>query len=146
MISDINVPLLVIEDLHVSVGDREILRGIDLAISEGETHVLLGPNGSGKSTLLNTIVGLPGYRITRGRVLFKDTDLAGLEIDERARMGIGSPIAAEEIYYLMTRGMPKDEAVSMITRGFVNIDIPGLPDALRRQIDRAIEETAKETM
>lgn len=146
MISDINVPLLVIEDLHVSVGDREILRGIDLAISEGETHVLLGPKGSGKSTLLNTIVGLPGYRITRGRVLFKGTDLAGLEIDERARMGIGSPIAAEEIYYLMTRGMPKDEAVSMITRGFVNIDIPGLPDALRRQIDRAIEETAKEAM
>lgn len=146
MISDINVPLLVIEDLHVSVGDREILRGIDLAISEGETHVLLGPNGSGKSTLLNTIVGLPGYRITRGRVLFKGTDLAGLEIDERARMGIGSPIAAEEIYYLMTRGMPKDEAVSMITRGFVNIDIPGLPDALRRQIDCAIEETAKEAM
>jgi hypothetical protein len=57
-----------------------------------------------------------------------------------------SPIAAEEIHYLQTRGMTKDEAVSMITRGFVNIDIPGLPDALRRQIDKAIEETAKEAM
>ena len=84
-----SAPLLVIEDLHVSVGDREILRGIDLVIDEGETHVLLGPNGGGKSTLLNTIVGLPGYRITRGRVLFKGADLAGLEIDERARLGIG---------------------------------------------------------
>ena len=81
--------LLAIEDLHVSVGDREILRGIDLSVKEGETHVLLGPNGGGKSTLLNTIVGLPGYRVTRGRVLFKGVDLAGLEIDERARMGIG---------------------------------------------------------
>lgn len=82
-------PLLVVEDLHVSVGDREILRGVDLVIAEGETHVLLGPNGGGKTTLLNTIVGLPGYRITRGRILFKGIDLAGLDIDERARMGIG---------------------------------------------------------
>jgi Fe-S cluster assembly ATP-binding protein len=82
-------PLLSIEDLHVSVGDREILRGVDLAIAEGETHVLLGPNGGGKSTLLNTIVGMPGYRITQGRIVFKGTDLAGLEIDERARLGIG---------------------------------------------------------
>lgn len=81
--------LLEIEDLHVSVGDREILRGVDLAIREGETHVLLGPNGGGKSTLLNTIVGMPGYRITRGSIRFKGTDLAGLEIDERARLGIG---------------------------------------------------------
>ena len=78
-----------IEDLHVSVGDREILRGVDLTIAEGETHVLLGPNGGGKTTLLNTIVGLPGYRVTQGRILFKGTDLAGLEIDERARLGIG---------------------------------------------------------
>ncbi|GAV32098.1 ABC-type transport system [Coriobacteriaceae bacterium EMTCatB1] len=82
-------PLLVVEDLHVSVGDREILRGVDLVISEGETHVLLGPNGGGKTTLLNTIVGLPGYRVTQGRILFKGVDLAGLDIDERARMGIG---------------------------------------------------------
>jgi len=81
--------LLKIEDLHVSVGDREILRGVDLEIAEGETHVLLGPNGGGKSTLLNTIVGMPGYRVTQGRILFKGTDLADLEIDERARLGIG---------------------------------------------------------
>lgn len=81
--------LLEIDDLHVSVGDREILRGVDLSIAEGETHVLLGPNGGGKSTLLNTIVGMPGYRITRGSIRFKGTDLDDLPIDERARMGIG---------------------------------------------------------
>ncbi|MDO8847056.1 MAG: ABC transporter ATP-binding protein [Coriobacteriia bacterium] len=89
MASEQPVPLLQIEDLHVSVGDREILRGVDLTINEGETHVLLGPNGGGKSTLLNTIVGMPGYQVTKGRVLFKGVDLADLEIDERARMGIG---------------------------------------------------------
>ncbi len=89
MASDTPAPLLEIDDLHVSVGDREILRGVDLTINEGETHVLLGPNGGGKSTLLNTIVGMPGYRVTRGRILFKGVDLADLEIDERARLGIG---------------------------------------------------------
>lgn len=87
--SEHDTTLLLIEDLHVSVGDREILSGVDLAIKEGETHVLLGPNGHGKTTLLNTIIGLPGYRVTQGRILFKGTDLAGLEIDERARLGIG---------------------------------------------------------
>ena len=81
--------LLEIDDLYVSVGDREILRGVNLTIAEGETHVLLGPNGGGKSTLLNTIVGMPGYRITKGTIRFKGTDLADLEIDERARLGIG---------------------------------------------------------
>ena len=67
----------------------------------------------------------------------------GAELSHEAAI---SPIAAEEIYYLMTRGMPKDEAVSMITRGFVNIDIPGLPPVLRKQIDKAIEDTSKEAM
>lgn len=67
----------------------------------------------------------------------------GAELSHEAAI---SPIAAEEIYYLQTRGMTKDEAISMITRGFVNIDIPGLPAVLRRQIDKAIEETSKEAM
>ena len=82
-------PLLLIENLHVSVGDRFVLRGINLVIGEGETHVLLGPNGGGKTTLLNTLVGLPAYRITKGRMLFRGIDLAPLPIDERARLGIG---------------------------------------------------------
>lgn len=67
----------------------------------------------------------------------------GAELSHEAAI---SPIAAEEIYYLMARGLPKDQAISMITRGFMDIDIPGLPAPLRRQIDQAIEETAKEAM
>lgn len=81
--------LLEIRDLHVSVGEREILKGIDLTIGAGETHVLLGPNGGGKTTLLNTILGIPGYRVTQGSITFKGKDLLALEIDERARLGIG---------------------------------------------------------
>jgi Fe-S cluster assembly ATP-binding protein len=84
-----NGSLLTIKDLCVNVGDREILRGINLDIAEGETHVLLGPNGGGKTTLLNTILGIPGYEVTSGSIAFKGEDLLALEIDERARMGIG---------------------------------------------------------
>jgi Fe-S cluster assembly ATP-binding protein len=82
-------PLLVVENLHVHVGDREVLRGIDLTIAEGETHVLLGPNGGGKTTLLNTILGIPGYNVTQGAITFRGVDLLPMQIDERARLGIG---------------------------------------------------------
>ncbi len=82
-------PVLEVEGLRVRVGEREILSGIDLVIREGETHVLLGPNGSGKTTLLNTIVGFPGYEVTAGRIGFRGQDLLPLEIDQRARLGIG---------------------------------------------------------
>lgn len=81
--------LLDIQGLCVSIEDREVLKGIDLAINEGETHVLLGPNGGGKTTLLNTILGIPGYRVTAGSITFKGQNLLELEIDERARLGIG---------------------------------------------------------
>jgi len=67
----------------------------------------------------------------------------GAELSHEAAI---SPIAAEEVYYLMSRGMAKDEAVSMITRGFLDLEIPGLPAALRKQIDAAIEETSREAM
>lgn len=81
--------LLEIEGLAVSVDGQEILSDIDLVVREGEVHVLLGPNGGGKTTLLNTIMGMPAYRVTRGAIRFGGRDILGLEIDERARLGIG---------------------------------------------------------
>ena len=89
MVTDTMTPLLSVEGLRVRIGEREVLRGIDLAIAAGETHVLLGPNGSGKTTLLNTILGMPGYEVVDGSMTFKGVDLLPLTIDERARLGIG---------------------------------------------------------
>jgi len=80
--------LLVIEGLHASVGDKPILKGVDLTVDRGEIHALMGPNGSGKSTLSNAIMGHPNYRVTGGRILFEGRDISGLPTDERARLGI----------------------------------------------------------
>jgi Fe-S cluster assembly ATP-binding protein len=79
---------LEIRNLHVEVEDKEILRGVDLDVSQGEIHALMGPNGSGKSTLANTIMGHPSYVITEGKILFQGKDATEMEPDERARLGL----------------------------------------------------------
>jgi len=81
--------MLHIEDLHVKVGDKEVLHDINLHIEEGETHVLLGPNGSGKTTLLMAIMGFTSYSITDGKIIFKGEDVTTLKSHERAQRGIG---------------------------------------------------------
>ena len=81
--------MLQIEDLQVKVGDKEILKHIDLEIHQGETHILFGPNGSGKTSLLMTIMGYPQYTVTGGKILFKGEDITHMPIDERAQLGIG---------------------------------------------------------
>nr|WP_062340359.1 Fe-S cluster assembly ATPase SufC [Herbidospora sakaeratensis] len=79
---------LQIRDLHVSVGDKEILKGVDLTVSAGETHAIMGPNGSGKSTLAYAIAGHPKYTITSGSVTLDGEDLLDMSVDERARAGL----------------------------------------------------------
>src|SRR5919201_4825689 len=79
---------LVIDDLHVSVDHKEILRGVDLTVEAGKVHALMGPNGSGKSTLAYALAGHPRYRVTGGRVAFKGEDVLSLTPDERARLGM----------------------------------------------------------
>ncbi len=80
---------LKIENLHVEVEGKKVLKGVNLEIKKGENHVLFGPNGSGKSTLLFAIMGYPGYEVTGGRIFFKGEEIGKRSIDERARMGIG---------------------------------------------------------
>ena len=82
------VSVLEIDNLHVSVDNNKILRGVNLTIQQGETHALMGPNGSGKSTFAYALMGHPGYDITDGQVIFKGVDLLELSSDERARMGL----------------------------------------------------------
>jgi Fe-S cluster assembly ATP-binding protein len=79
---------LEIKNLHVRTEEREILHGVDLAVSKGETHALMGPNGSGKSTLANTIMGNPNYEVTEGQVLVDGEDLTEADPDERAKAGV----------------------------------------------------------
>jgi Fe-S cluster assembly ATP-binding protein len=79
---------LVIRDLHAKIEDKEILRGVDLTVRQGETHALMGPNGSGKSTLANVIMGHPKYVVTQGEILFKGVSILDLSADKRARMGL----------------------------------------------------------
>ncbi|NPU85663.1 MAG: ABC transporter ATP-binding protein [Syntrophaceae bacterium] len=98
--------MLKIEDLQVSIGDREVLRHIDLEIKPGETHILFGPNGSGKTTLLMTILGYPQYRVTAGKIEFKGVDITHMPVNERTRLGIGMSFQRPPtIHGLKTRQM-----------------------------------------
>lgn len=85
---DNNNILLEIKDLHASVEDREILRGIDLQIGPGEVHAIMGPNGAGKSTLSAVLAGKPDYRVTSGSVTWRGRDLLAMLPEERAWAGL----------------------------------------------------------
>jgi Fe-S cluster assembly ATP-binding protein len=79
---------LEIKNLHVSIEDKEILKGLSLTINQGEIHAIMGPNGTGKSTLAYTLMGHPNYTVTEGEIIFKDQNILELEPDERSRAGI----------------------------------------------------------
>jgi Fe-S cluster assembly ATP-binding protein len=79
---------LEIKNLHVSIEDKEILKGVDLTVDQGKVHAIMGPNGTGKSTLAYTLMGHPNYTVTEGEVRFKGQNILELEPDERSRAGI----------------------------------------------------------
>src|SRR6201995_2433807 len=82
------MPDLEIRNLHVRAGDKEILRGLELTVGQGEIHALMGPNGSGKSTLANVIMGHPNLDVTEGQILWDGEDITEADTDERARRGL----------------------------------------------------------
>lgn len=90
---------LEIKGLHVEVEEKEVIKGINLVINEGESHVLMGPNGSGKTTLSRTIMGHPKMKITKGDILVDGASILGMQTDKRAKLGLfllfQSPIEVE---------------------------------------------------
>jgi Fe-S cluster assembly ATP-binding protein len=82
------MPDLEIRNLHVRAGEKEILRGLDLTVAQGQIHALMGPNGSGKSTLANAIMGHPNLDVTEGQILWGGEEITEADPDERARMGV----------------------------------------------------------
>ncbi len=83
-----DAPMFEVENLHVNIEDKEILKGVNLTVNAGEIHALMGPNGSGKSTLAYVVAGHPAYEVTEGSIRYFGEDIFELEPDERARKGI----------------------------------------------------------
>lgn len=130
--------LLKVENLHVSVEGKAVLKGLSLTINRGEVHALMGRNGSGKTTLSNVIMGNPNYEITEGRIIFDGQDISDLEPDERAKLRIflafQYPVAVPGVTVAQflraaiqsVRGdeVPKKEVRKLIKSELADLDIP----------------------
>jgi Fe-S cluster assembly ATP-binding protein len=130
---------LVIRNLHVSVEGREILKGVNLSVKQGEVHALMGPNGTGKSTLAYTLMGHPNYSVTEGQVIFKGEDILELEPDQRAHLGIflafQYPVAIPGVTvanFLRTAINAKRKSIDSDNKG---LSIPEFRKMLREQMD-----------
>ena len=137
--------MLRIENLHASIGDRPILRGVDIEIRAGEVHAIMGPNGSGKSTLANVIAGRDQYQVTEGSVRFEGRDLLALPPEERAKEGIflafQHPVeipGVSNLYFLKAalnavrkhRGLPELDVVEFRDAVLERIRLVGMDEGL----------------
>ena len=117
-----------VQGLSVDVGGRPVLRDVDLCIPKGETRVLFGPNGSGKTSLLHTIMGMPGYRVLSGKILFEGEDITGKTVDQRARLGIGLAFQRPPA----VRGVKLAELVRIIRGNSVRPDVESMDAYVRK--------------
>jgi len=128
-----------IRELHVKIGEKEILKGVSLSVAQGQVHAIMGPNGTGKSTLAYTLMGHPGYEVTAGEACFKGQNLLDLGTDERSRLGLflafqypvsipGVPVAN----FLRTAVNARRKAANPEDRG---IPIPAFRKMLIEQMD-----------
>jgi Fe-S cluster assembly ATP-binding protein len=126
--------LLSIENLHASVENKPILKGVNLVIKKGEVHTIMGPNGSGKSTLSNVLMGHPKYSVTSGKVLYKGENINGLSVDERARKGLFLAFQ----YPLAIPGVPVAKFLRMSLQAVAGKDIPIIE--FRKQLKEKMQE------
>jgi len=124
--------MLKIKNLSVRVGDKNILRNINLEIKKAEIHALLGPNASGKSTLVYTMMGFPDYQIMGGRINFKGKNIESLSIEERAKLGIALAFQHPPII----KGIKLSKLLEKISKQVINIkEFPIKSDLLSREIN-----------
>ncbi|MFH1736945.1 MAG: ABC transporter ATP-binding protein [Actinomycetota bacterium] len=128
--------MLKVENLSTMVGGKPILKDVNLTIKDGQVHALLGPNGSGKTTLLMAIMGMPRYKVTAGRILFKGKDITSATIDERARLGIGLTFQRAPV----VRGVKTRQMVEICLRRQDATEIEKLAESLNltEMLDRDI--------
>ena len=107
--------MLEIKNLHVSVDNVEILKGVSLKINAGEVHAIMGPNGSGKSTLANVIMGNPVYEVTNGNILFQGVDITDEPVDNRAKKGLF-------LAFQYPESIPGVTIVNMLKTALTNIE------------------------
>jgi Fe-S cluster assembly ATP-binding protein len=133
------MPQLEIKNLHVSIEDKEIIKGLSLTVRQGEIHAIMGPNGTGKSTLAYTLMGHPNYTVTEGEVLFDGQNILEMEPDERSRAGIflafQYPVAIPGVTvanFLRSALNARRRAVNPEDKG---MPIPEFRKALKEQMD-----------
>src|SRR5919197_4705568 len=130
---------LEIKNLHVSAGEKAILRGVDLHVRSGEFHALMGPNGSGKSTLANAIMGHPNLEITEGQILFDGEDITEAAPDERSRMGLFMAFQ----YPVAVPGVTVTKSLRMVMNA--HRAERGEPEISLREFRKAVEEAMELT-
>ena len=126
---------LEIKDLHATIDDKPILKGVNLEIQAGETHAIMGPNGSGKSTLANVLLGHPAYSVTQGEILFNGESLLELDPNERARKGLFLAFQYPVAVSGLTVGKFLKRALEVRLNGDLNLNVSSYLKDLQAEMD-----------